>query len=370
MKSFIIDIKNKKPEQTKVMVAMSGGVDSSVVAAYLHHLGYQVIGVTLQLYYSEQKSFKKTCCAGQDIFDAKKVAAQFSFAHYVVDMQKTFEKEVMEEFADSYLKGQTPVPCIKCNQTVKFRDLFKIAKDLNVDALATGHYVKRVEKDNEVELHRGFDTTKDQSYFLFATTRDQLRFLRFPLGDLTKEQTRKLATDLKIAVYDKPESQDICFVKSKSYVDVINKLRPQSCQKGNIVYLDGKVLGVHNGIVYYTVGQRHGLNVSYHHPLYVIKIDRRSNTVTVGPKSALEQNSLYIKEINWLDKSDILDGMSVSAKLRSGANPVDATLYKSDDFVKVQLLHTANCAIAPGQACVLYKGSRVLGGGWITDKTD
>lgn len=357
-------IKGKSVKDTKLMVAMSGGVDSSTVAAYLHRLGYQVIGVTLQLYTSEEKQFKKTCCAGQDIYDAKSVAAQFGFPHYVVNMEKIFQEDVIQDFAETYLRGETPIPCVKCNQTVKFRDMFKIAKDLKVDALVTGHYVRRVENNGHAELHKGIDATKDQSYFLFATTREQLDFLRFPLGSFTKENTRKLAQDLGIGISQKPESQDICFVKSGKYADIINKIKPQSQEPGDILHINGQILGRHNGIINYTVGQRHGLNISYSEPLYVVKINRAENQIIVGPRSALRQKFLYVKELNWLD--GFQDGMEVSVKLRSGAETVQATLNKENELVKVALLGESKCAISPGQACVMYDGTKVLGGGWIT----
>lgn len=365
--SFEEIIQNKPRNETKVMVAMSGGVDSSTVAAYLHSIGYQVVGITLQLYSSELKT-KKTCCAGQDIFDAKNVAAQFGFLHYVINMEKVFEKEVMEDFAQSYIDGQTPIPCIKCNQTVKFRDLFKIAKDLKVDALATGHYVKRIKTENGVELHKGCDLTKDQSYFLFATTKEQLEFLRFPLGGLSKKETRKLARDLGIVIAEKPESQDLCFVKSRSYVDIIDKLKPKSYQPGDVVHINGQVLGKHNGLVYYTVGQRHGLNISYSEPLYVIKINRLENKIIVGPKYALEKKALYVKELNWLNDSAPLNGMELGVKLRSGAEVIPANLFVQDDLIKVELKEEPKCAISPGQACVMYHDTKILGGGWINTK--
>jgi tRNA-specific 2-thiouridylase len=358
-------VQNKPIKDTKVMVAMSGGVDSSTVAVYLHHLGYQVIGVTLQLYTSEEKQFKKTCCAGQDIYDAKNIASQFGFPHYVINLEKVFQEEVINDFAETYLRGETPIPCVKCNQTVKFRDLFKIAKDLKVDALVTGHYVRRIENSDGIELHKGIDSTKDQSYFLFATTKEQLKFLRFPLGKFTKEDTRKLAQSLNISISQKPESQDICFVKSKSYVDIINKLKPKSYEPGDIIHINGEILGKHNGIVNYTVGQRHGLNISYSEPLYVVKINSTDNKIIVGPKLALKKEYLYIKELNWLDDKEFYNGMEVSVKLRSGAEIVNATLIKENHLIKVMLLDEPKCAISPGQACVMYSNTKILGGGWI-----
>ncbi|AHX11387.1 tRNA (5-methylaminomethyl-2-thiouridylate)-methyltransferase [Neorickettsia helminthoeca str. Oregon] len=367
MLDFMEIAPGKLPRDTKVMVAMSGGIDSSTVAAYLHQLGYQVIGVTLQLYSSNEVSQtrKKTCCAGSDIFDAKSVAAQFGFLHYVINMEDTFKKEVIEDFAESYLKGETPIPCVKCNQTVKFRDLLKIAKSLNVDALATGHYVRRVIAKNSIELHKGVDSLKDQSYFLFNTTKEQLKFLRFPLGNLKKSETRDLARELGITISEKSESQDICFVKSRSYADIVEKFKPGSQRAGKIVDLQGKVLGTHSGILHYTVGQRHGLNISASEPLYVIKIEDVTNTIAVGPRSALKRDSLYIRQLNWLDNQELIPAMEVEVKLRSGSEVVKASLFPQEERLKITLHEEPKCAIAPGQACVMYRGTKVLGGGWI-----
>ncbi|QHD65198.1 tRNA 2-thiouridine(34) synthase MnmA [Neorickettsia findlayensis] len=360
-------IPGRASNDVKVMVAMSGGVDSSTVAAYLHRAGYKVIGVTLQLHsnFTSTQTNKKTCCAGSDIFDAKRVAAQFGFLHYVVNMEETFRKEVIEDFAYSYLRGETPIPCIKCNQTVKFRDLMKIAKNLSVDALVTGHYVRRVSTENGLELHRGADPIKDQSYFLFNTTREQLEFLRFPLGNLKKSETRDLARKLSVDISEKPESQDICFVNGKSYADVIKKFRPDAQKPGKILSTNGEVLGTHNGTIHYTIGQRHGLQLSSPTPLYVVKIDARNNIIIVGTRDKLQQRSLYVKEVNWLDAKELTTGLECEVKLRSGTDTVKGCLYPSGDLVKVALAEEPQCAIAPGQACVMYHGSKVLGGGWI-----
>lgn len=362
-------IPGKAAKDVKVMVAMSGGVDSSTVAGLLHQAGYRVIGATLQLYSNDNTSEmkRKTCCTGSDVLDARRVAAQFGFLHYLVNMEEIFRKEVIEDFAQSYLQGRTPIPCVKCNQTVKFRDLIKVARDLSVDALVTGHYVRRVVTENGVEMHKGSDPLKDQSYFLFNTTQEQLEFLRFPLGGLKKKETREIARKLDIEISEKPESQDICFVKGKSYVDIVEKFIPGKQKPGKIISTDGKILGTHNGIFHYTVGQRHGLQLSAPTPLYVVRIDAPNNTIVVGTRDELEQSSLYVKELNWLDKEDIAPGMECDIKLRSGVETVRGRLYPEEqNTLKVVLNEKAKCAIAPGQACVMYHGSKLLGGGWIT----
>lgn len=367
MTETLIPHLHKSPQDTKVVVAMSGGVDSSTVAALLHDQGYQVIGVTLQLYDQAITAERKgACCAGQDIYDAKQVADRLGIPHYVLNYESLFKQEVMEEFADSYLRGETPIPCVRCNQSVKFRDLLKVAKDLGADVLATGHYVRRVEGKEGAELHRGKDLTKDQSYFLFATTQEQLDFLVFPLGGLTKEQTRKLALEYGLEVADKPDSQDICFVPNGSYATVIERLRPGALEAGDIVDINGTVLGKHQGIINYTIGQRKGLGIAAAEPLYVVKLDPEHHRVIVGPESALASQQFKIKEMNWLGSKAIPEeGIEVWVKLRSAHMGVKATIfYESEKMAKI-ILHTPERAVTPGQACVAYEGDRILGGGWI-----
>ncbi len=359
----------KPIDQTRVVVAMSGGVDSSVVAAMLHDEGYEVIGVTMQLYdHGVALEKKGACCAGKDIYDAKRVAQQLGFKHYVLDYESVFKQEVMDDFADSYLRGQTPIPCVKCNQSVKFRDLFKMAKDLGADALATGHYVQRIDNNGNIELHRGADTSKDQSYFLFATTKEQLEYVHFPLGGMDKAQTRQLALKYHLEVADKPDSQDICFVPEGGYASVIAKMRPGALDPGKIVHIDGRILGDHEGIIHFTRGQRRGLGVAVGEPLYVVDINPDTKEVVVGPESALGQTDVMVQDVNWLGAEDALiasEGVSVKVKLRSATMPVDAIFRANDRKGGVVILHTPDKAVAPGQACVMYDGSRVLGGGWI-----
>ena len=360
---------NKEPEETRVVVAMSGGVDSSTVAAVLKEQGYEVIGITLQLYdHGAMVEKKGACCAGQDIHDAKRVAEAINIPHYVLNYESIFKQSVMDDFADSYMRGETPIPCVRCNQSVKFRDLFKVAKDLGADALATGHYVQRKDGTSGPELHRAADHDKDQSYFLFATTKEQLSFLHFPLGGLRKEETRNLAAKFGLTVANKPDSQDICFVPNGSYASVIEKLRPGAIDPGDIVHINtGKVLGTHNGIIHYTIGQRRGLGIAAEEPLYVIRIDADKKQVIVGPKSALATQVFQIKEMNWLgNDTDLENGIEANVKLRSIHKPVPATIYgKGNGLAEVHLADLQH-AVAPGQACVAYDGERVLGGGWIT----
>ena len=355
-----------KPEsQTRVVVAMSGGVDSSVVAALLHSQGYDVIGITLQLYdHGAMVGKKGACCAGQDIHDARRVADGLGIPYYVLNYESKFKDAVMEDFVDTYLAGSTPIPCVRCNQSVKFKDLLTTARDLGADCMATGHYVQRVMNEGRAELHRGVDPDKDQSYFLFATTQEQLDFLRFPLGGLHKDETRALAAKFNLAVVDKPDSQDICFVPTGGYAKVIEKLRPGAAEPGEIVHVDGRVLGGHAGIIHYTVGQRKGLGGGSGDPLYVVKLDAPTRRVVVGPRSALARDAFHIKELNWLDT--LGDRNEIRVKMRSAQPPVAAAIHPSSAHDARIDLADAYEGIAPGQACVVYDGDRVLGGGWIT----
>ncbi|MEM8839031.1 MAG: tRNA 2-thiouridine(34) synthase MnmA [Pseudomonadota bacterium] len=368
---------NKAPEDTRVVVAMSGGVDSSVVAAMMHEEGYDVIGITLQLYdYGAALQKKGACCAGQDIHDARRVAERLDIPHYVLDYESRFRDSVIDAFADSYLKGETPVPCISCNQTVKFKDLLATAKDLDADVLATGHYIRSRCLDPEqgrYGLFRPRDEGRDQSYFLFATTQEQIDFLRFPLGDLTKDETRAAAERFGLLVADKPDSQDICFVPNGRYADVILKLRPEAAEKGDIVHLDGRVLGKHDGIIHYTIGQRRGLGVALGEPLYVVKLDPPTNRVIVGPQEALITRTIHLRDVNWLGDHPIDtyskdDPLELFVKVRSTRPPAAASLYSDDEGVKVVLLD-GEAGVSPGQACVFYENAqadtRVLGGGFI-----
>ena len=365
---------NKKPQDTKVVVAMSGGVDSSVVAAKLKNENYDVIGVTLQLYDHGQALGKKgACCAGLDINDARRIAEDLKFPHYVLNFENRFKERVIDDFADNYLAGNTPVPCIRCNEKIKFSDLLETAKDLKADCLATGHYVRQCFGINGAELHRAVDPKKDQSYFLFATTPKQLQFLRFPLGDISsKDETRRLAKQFSLRVSTKPDSQDICFVPNGSYVDIIKKLRPDSDQPGNILNLTGNVIGTHKGVINFTVGQRRGLGLSGGDPLYVIKIDAAHHTITVGPKEALITRTINIKEINWLGSKKFLHapkkGWAVEVKVRSTKPAVPALVVPLAETKARVVLSCDEQGISPGQACVFYEtgSTRVLGGGWIT----
>lgn len=360
---------DKDPKDTRVVVAMSGGVDSSVVASLLHEEGYDVIGVTLQLYDHGLALEKKgACCAGQDIYDAQMVAEARGFPHYVLNYENKFSDAVMEDFADSYLRGETPIPCVRCNQTVKFRDLLAVAKDLNADCMATGHYIRRMMVDGRAELHRAVDPTKDQSYFLFATTQEQLDFLRFPLGGWGKDVTRDHARRFGLVTAEKPDSQDICFVPNGDYKKVVKKLRPEADQPGDIVHIDGRVLGRHDGVVGYTVGQRKGIGVGGGHtennaPLYVIRVDAEKAQVIVGPREALACATVNLKDCNWLH--DQTGGMDVTVKLRSVAQPLPARLTLGEGGKAALTLETPQFGISPGQAAVCYADDRVLGGGWI-----
>ncbi|MGO4917431.1 tRNA 2-thiouridine(34) synthase MnmA [Pseudogemmobacter sp. W21_MBD1_M6] len=362
----------KAPSETRVVVAMSGGVDSSVVAAHLAEEGYDVVGVTLQLYdHGAALAKKGACCAGRDIHDARRVAEEMGFPHYVLDYENTFREAVIDEFADSYLAGATPVPCIRCNERVKFKDLLATAKDLDADCMATGHYIQRKMGVAGPELHSAADANRDQSYFLFSTTPDQLDYLRFPLGHLaSKAETRALATKYGLSVADKPDSQDICFVPNGNYADVILKLRPEAASPGDIVDMAGTVLGQHNGIINYTVGQRRGLGIGgLEDPLYVVKLDADARRVIVGPKEALTTRIIPVREINWLGDTpfDNCAEREVLVKVRSTRPPREAIIRPlSATTAEVELL-TPEEGVSPGQACVFYEpvGSRILGGGWI-----
>ena len=362
----------KPPSQTRVVVAMSGGVDSSVVAAQLAEEGYDVVGVTLQLYdHGAALAKKGACCAGRDIQDAARVAEAMGFPHYVLDYENTFREAVIDEFADSYLAGATPVPCIRCNERVKFKDLLQTARELDADCMATGHYIQRKMGPHGAELHQAADANRDQSYFLFSTTAEQLDYLRFPLGHLhSKAETRALAARYGLSVADKPDSQDICFVPNGNYAAVIEKLRPGAAEPGEIVDVNGTVLGQHRGVIHYTIGQRRGLGIGgLADPLYVVKLDVDAQQVVVGPKQMLATRRVPLREINWLGDGDFLSGgeRQIAVKVRSTKPPVEAVLRPlSATEAEVELL-AAEEGVSPGQACVFYApdSSRVLGGGWI-----
>jgi tRNA-specific 2-thiouridylase len=359
----------KPPSATRIVVAMSGGVDSSVAAGMLARDGYDVVGLTMQLYDAGAMTAKsKTCCAGQDIYDARRVADRIGMPHYVVDYEATFKTDVIDRFADSYARGETPVPCIMCNQTVKFRDLFKAAKDLGADALATGHYVQRIMGAEGAELHRAVDPARDQSYFLFATTRAQLDFVRFPLGGLPKSETRALGEELGLHVAAKPDSQDICFVPDGRYAEIVKRVRPDAARAGEIVHVDGRAVGRHDGVIHFTVGQRKGLGVGGEaEPLYVLRIEPETARVIVGPKAALLESSFTLHGVNWLGAGTALsvDGLTVAMKLRNTHVPITGTVFGDGAGGAKVVLDRAEAAVTPGQACVFYDGARVLGGGWI-----
>ncbi|WP_370161220.1 tRNA 2-thiouridine(34) synthase MnmA [Limimaricola soesokkakensis] len=362
----------KPASQTRVVVAMSGGVDSSVVAAQLKEEGYDVVGVTLQLYdHGAALAKKGACCAGRDIHDARRVAEAMGFPHYVLDYENTFREAVIDEFADSYLAGATPVPCIRCNERVKFKDLLATAKDLDADCMATGHYIRREMGAAGAELHSAADANRDQSYFLFSTTQEQLDYLRFPLGGLaSKAETRALAARYGLSVADKPDSQDICFVPNGNYAAVIEKLRPGAAEPGEIVHVDGRVLGEHRGLIHYTVGQRRGLGIGgLDEPLYVVKLDVDARRVVVGPKEMLATRRVPLKEINWIGGGSFIDATEreVLVRVRSTRPPAPAVIRPINETeAEVELLSPEQ-GVSPGQACVFYatEGSRVLGGGWI-----
>ena len=362
---------NKTKKETKVVVAMSGGVDSSVVAALMKQEGYNVTGITLKLYDDAKLSKEgRQCCAGQDIMDAKRVSEKININHEILYYQKKFKSEVIDSFIDSYTAGETPIPCVQCNQTVKFRDLFKYAKDLKADALITGHYVSRIQNNGHANMYRAKDHKRDQSYFLFSTTQEQLNFLRFPLGDIDKSETRSIAKNLNLNVADKPDSQDICFVPNGDYSSVIKKFRPESFKKGEIIDLSGKKIGEHDGIINYTIGQRKGIKISSDKPLYVINIDAENNTVTVGNKENLEIKKIKLRDLNILASKKELDEI-INIKVRSTGRLLKAKIKMIKNIAEVEILDKET-GISPGQACVFYSkddiGDKVLGGGWI-DKT-
>jgi tRNA-uridine 2-sulfurtransferase len=360
----------KPPAQTRVVVAMSGGVDSSVVACMMKRDGYDVIGITLQLYDVGEAAHRKgACCAGQDIYDAKRVADCLNFPHYVLDYESRFKDSVIEKFAESYLNGETPIPCVECNKSVKFRDLLKTARELGADVLATGHYVQSKPLSGKQGLYRAFDASRDQSYFLYATTQDQLDLLRFPLGGMPKSQTRELAHEFGLEIADKPDSQDICFVPDGKYADIIERLRPDAVRSGDIVHMDGRILGQHKGILHYTIGQRKGLGIASTDPLYVIKLDANLAHVIIGPREALQSKTIHLRDINWLGDEPIdANGLQVAVRVRSTRPPKPAILKMTASGVEVELL-SGEEGIAPGQACVFYESetseARVLGGGTI-----
>ena len=368
----------KAPADTRVVVAMSGGVDSSVTAALLHDQGYEVIGITLQLYdHGVAVQAKGACCAGIDIHDARTVSARLGIPHYVLDYESRFHDQVMQDFADSYLRGETPIPCVRCNQTVKFTDLLATARELGADCLATGHYVQRLETDQGLSLARGADPAKDQSYFLFATTAEQLSYLRFPLGGMSKDETRDLARRHGLAVSEKPDSQDICFVPNGRYGDVVRRLRPGAVDAGDIRHLDGTILGRHNGVIDYTIGQRRGLGIGGRKdadesegPLYVVGIDADSNTVLVGPQAALACREVHLHDVNWINGQP-KNGSRVLARLRNTAPAALARIYcdRPQLAPAIILLDEPQFGIAAGQAAALYNAENadiLLGGGWIS----
>ena len=359
---------NKSKKETKIVVAMSGGVDSSVVAALMKQEGYDVTGITLKLYDDAKQSREgRQCCAGQDIMDAKRVSEKININHEILYYQKKFKAEVSDSFIDSYTAGETPIPCVQCNQTVKFRDLFKYAKELKADALITGHYVSRIQKNGSASMYRAKDQNRDQSYFLFNTTQEQLDYLRFPLGEIDKSETRALAKKLSLNVADKPDSQDICFVPNGDYSSVIKRFRPQSFKKGEILDLSGKKVGEHDGIINYTIGQRKGIKISSERPLYVVNIDAEKNIIIVGSKENLEIKEIQLRDLNILAPLKEFDNL-INIKVRSTGKLLKAKINFNKNNAEVKILDKET-GISPGQACVFYSkdelGDKVLGGGWI-----
>ena len=358
----------KPPKETKVVVAMSGGVDSSVVAGLMKEEGYNVTGITLKLYDDSKTSKEgRQCCAGQDILDAKRVSEHLNINHKILFYQKKFKEEVIDSFIDSYVAGETPIPCVQCNQTVKFRDLFIYAKEINADALVTGHYVTRLQNNGKASMYRAKDAKRDQSYFLFSTTQEQLDFLRFPLGEIKKQETRNIANKLSLNVADKPDSQDICFVPNGDYSSVIKKFRPESFKAGDILDLSGKKLGEHEGIINYTIGQRKGIKISNVDPLYVLNIDADKNTIIVGPKESLIIQNLELRDLNILGSEEEFDQL-ISVKVRSTGSLLKAKIKIKENLANIEIID-GEAGISPGQACVFYSkdehGDKLLGGGWI-----
>ena len=360
---------DKKPSDTTVVVAMSGGVDSSTVAGMMKKEGYKVIGITLKLYNEgKEVAASKQCCSGQDIMDAKRVANKLNIEHKILYYQNKFKQGVIDNFVNSYLKGETPIPCVQCNQTVKFKDLFEVSKNLKADALITGHYVKSITLKDETNMYRAIDENRDQSYFLFNTSKEQLNYLRFPLGGLLKNETREIAKNLELNVSDKPDSQDICFVPNGDYASVIQKFKPDSFKKGNIKNLEGKVIGVHDGIINFTIGQRKGIKISDKDPLYVLKINSEKNEIIVGPREKLGKKIILLKDLNLLTNQKEFDD-DIFVKVRSTGKLLDAKINFKDHNTAEVNLKISEDGISPGQACVFYKkdkfGYKVLGGGWI-----
>ena len=360
---------NKKPSDTTVVVAMSGGVDSSTVAGMMKKEGYKVIGITLKLYDDgKEVAESKQCCSGQDIMDAKRVAQKLGIEHKILYYQNKFKQGVIDNFVNSYLKGETPIPCVQCNQTVKFKDLFEVSKDLKADAMITGHYVKSVTSGDQTDMYRAIDENRDQSYFLFNTKKEQLNYLRFPLGGMLKDETRKIAKELELNVADKPDSQDICFVPNGDYASVIQKFRPESFKKGNIKDLKDKVIGVHDGVINFTIGQRKGIKVSDKEPLYVLKINSEKNEIIVGPREKLGKKIIMLRDLNLLADEKVFNS-DIFVKVRSTGKLLNAKVnFKKMNTAEVNL-EISEDGISPGQACVFYKkddlGFKVLGGGWI-----
>ena len=361
---------NKKPSETTVVVAMSGGVDSSTVAGIMKKEGFKVIGITLKLYDdSKQVAVSKQCCSGQDIMDAKRVANKLNIDHKILYYQDKFKQGVIDNFVESYLKGETPIPCVQCNQTVKFKDLFEVSKELKADAMITGHYVKSITTNGETNMYKALDENRDQSYFLFNTSRDQLNYLRFPLGGMMKNETREIAKELNLNVADKPDSQDICFVPNGDYSSVIQKFRPESLNKGNIKDINGKVIGVHDGIINFTIGQRKGIKVSDKEPLYVVEINPDKNEIIVGPRNRLGKKKISLNRINLLGGKKEFQN-KILVKVRSTGKLLEAKVNFIQENKAEVNLELSEDGISPGQACVFYNkdklGYKVLGGGWIT----